>query len=189
MDWNLFWTAFGAIGGTLGALATTAAVIVALWQTKYNYRKKLKLSFEDNITLIPERGEEIYHYVGVEVMNIGNRDVVIQNWGFDLEDGSKMMIVPNLSPIGRVIQVKLPYRLMIEEGITLYYEKKLFRNVLEENIKNGNLHKNKCINFYVTDSTAKKHYVKTNKTAQDLLGSIIEKNKKNSQNMEVLNEA
>lgn len=27
MDWNLFWTAFGAIGGTLGALATFVAVI------------------------------------------------------------------------------------------------------------------------------------------------------------------
>lgn len=26
MDWNLFWSAFGAIGGTLGAVATTAAV-------------------------------------------------------------------------------------------------------------------------------------------------------------------
>ena len=36
MDWNLFWTAFGAIGGTLGAVATTAAVVVALWQTKYS---------------------------------------------------------------------------------------------------------------------------------------------------------
>lgn len=28
MDWNLFWTAFGAIGGTLGAVATTAAVVL-----------------------------------------------------------------------------------------------------------------------------------------------------------------
>ena len=45
MDWNLFWTAFGAIGGTLGALATFVAVIVALWQTKLNYNKKVQLSF------------------------------------------------------------------------------------------------------------------------------------------------
>lgn len=45
MDWNLFWTAFGAIGGTLGALATFIAVIVALWQTKFSYKKKLQLSF------------------------------------------------------------------------------------------------------------------------------------------------
>ena len=48
MDWNLFWTAFGAIGGTLGAVATTAAVVVALWQTKYSQKKIIKLTFSDN---------------------------------------------------------------------------------------------------------------------------------------------
>ena len=53
MDWNLFWTAFGAIGGTLGALATFVAVIVALWQTKFSYKKKVQLSFTDNITIVP----------------------------------------------------------------------------------------------------------------------------------------
>ena len=52
MDWNLIWTAFGAIGGTLGALATFVAVIVALWQTKLNYKKKVQLSFTDNITIV-----------------------------------------------------------------------------------------------------------------------------------------
>ena len=115
MDWNLFWTAFGAIGGTLGALATFIAVIVALWQTKFSYKKKLQLSFSDNITIVPENGNKFYHYVGVTITNIGNRDVVIQNWGFELDDGSQMLIVPDTSPLGRVLQVKLPYRLQIVE--------------------------------------------------------------------------
>lgn len=65
MDWNLFWTAFGAIGGTLGALATFVAVIVALWQTKLNYKKKVQLSFTDNITIVPENGNTFRHYIGV----------------------------------------------------------------------------------------------------------------------------
>ena len=51
LDWTLFWTAVGAIGGTLGAIATTAAVIVALWQTKYSQKKKLKLAFSDNVEI------------------------------------------------------------------------------------------------------------------------------------------
>ena len=51
MEWNLFWTAFGAIGGTFGAVATFAAVVVALWQTKNSYKKKLQLSFTDDITV------------------------------------------------------------------------------------------------------------------------------------------
>ena len=57
MDWNLFWTAFGAIGGTLGAVATTAAVIVALWQTKYANKKRLKVEFSDNIIVVPSQGD------------------------------------------------------------------------------------------------------------------------------------
>lgn len=178
MDWNLFWTAFGAIGGTVGAFATTTAVIVALWQTKYSYKKKLKLSFNDNITIIREKGNTFYRYIGVTVTNIGNCDVVIQNWGFDLDDGTKMMIVPDTSPLGRVLQVQLPHRLQIEEGISLYYEKCLFRNVLEDSINKGKLQKDKKIQFYVTDSTAKKHYVKSNKSAQDLLSDLIEQEKK-----------
>ena len=37
-----------------------------------------------------ENGNIFYHYIGVTVTNIGNHDVVIQNWGFDLYDGTKM---------------------------------------------------------------------------------------------------
>ncbi|MCI8540271.1 MAG: iron-containing alcohol dehydrogenase [Erysipelotrichaceae bacterium] len=50
-DKILFWTAFGAIGTTLGSFATAIAVIVALWQTKYSTKKKLKLVFNDNIKI------------------------------------------------------------------------------------------------------------------------------------------
>ena len=169
MDPNLFWTAFGAIGGTLGAIATTAAVIVALWQTKFSHKKKLQLSFTDDITIVPEYEKKFYHYIGITVTNIGNRDVVVQNWGFKLNDASKIIIVPDISPMGRIIQVKLPYSLQIEESITLYYEKELFQSVLDEYMKKGKLDKNKKIRFYVTDSTAKSHFVLTNKTAQELL--------------------
>lgn len=52
MDWALFWNAFGAIGGTLGVLATIIAVIVALWQTKYSQKKKIKLCFNEDITTL-----------------------------------------------------------------------------------------------------------------------------------------
>ena len=109
IDWNLFWTAFGAIGGTLGALATAAAVIVALWQTRYSQKKKLKLSFTDDIAVVPQNGTVVRRYVGVRIANIGNREVVITGWGFDLEKPHSMMIVPDLSPIEKAIQPKLPY--------------------------------------------------------------------------------
>ena len=37
---ELFWTIFGSIGTTIGSIATAAAVIVALWQTKFSNNKK-----------------------------------------------------------------------------------------------------------------------------------------------------
>lgn len=169
MDWNLFWTAVGAIGGTLGAFATTIAVIVALWQTKFSQKKRLKLSFTDNITIVPENGSFYKQYIGVTVTNIGNRDVVIHNWGFNIDNENSMMIVQDTSAIGRMIQEKLPHRLIIEESITLYYEKKLFINVLKDLLKTNRLSENKQITFYVTDSTGKKHYIKTEKVVSKLI--------------------
>ena len=178
MDWNLFWTAFGAIGATVGSVATAAAVIVALWQTRISFKKKLQISFSDDIAIIPESGSAVYRYIGLNVVNIGNRDVIIHGWGFHCENNSKMVIAPDTSSIGRIIQVKLPHKLQIEEGITLYYEKKLFYKILKESLENGALKPNKKICFYVTDSTNKNHYVKTKKTAAVLLNEIKEKYEK-----------
>ena len=33
-NWSLFWTGFGAIGGTVGSLVTAVAIFVALWRAK-----------------------------------------------------------------------------------------------------------------------------------------------------------
>ena len=148
MDWELFWTAFGAIGGTIGAIATTLAVIVALWQTKFNYKKKLKLSFSDLITIASESLNNFYKYVGVTVINIGNRDVVINNWGFYLEDNSIMLIFADTSPIGRIIQKDLPYRLQIEESVTLYYDKEKFEKTLNDCVKKRFSNQNKKNKFF-----------------------------------------
>ena len=45
MKWELFWTAFGAIGTTIGSIATAIAVGVAVMQYKQPVRKKIKLDF------------------------------------------------------------------------------------------------------------------------------------------------
>lgn len=72
MDWNLFWTAVGAIGGSIGAIATFSAVVVALWQTKYNNRKKLKVTVTEKNSVVSMKDNQIFHYVGLSVINIGN---------------------------------------------------------------------------------------------------------------------
>lgn len=175
MDWNLFWTAFGAIGGTIGGIATFAAVVVALWQTKISYKKKLQTSFTDDIAVVPQNGNSTYHYVGVTVTNIGNRDVVINNWGFMCHNKTRTLILPETSLIGSMLQTKLPRKLHIEEGINLYFDKTTFHDILDEYNRKGILNPKKKIKFFVTDSTAKDYYILTKKSVSELLNNSITK--------------
>ena len=110
MDWELFWTAFGAIGGTLGAIATTAAVIVALWQTKYANKKRLKVEFSDNIVVVPSHGDlsQKHEYVGITVTNIGNRRIKVCNWQVWFPDGHGALIMQDTSPIGKMLAPAWP---------------------------------------------------------------------------------
>ena len=80
-DYNLFWTAFSAIGQAVGAIATSAAVIVALWQIRYANRKKVKLSFSDKNVVFSGNGNLEFHFVNMTVTNIGNKNIIIRNWG------------------------------------------------------------------------------------------------------------
>lgn len=169
MDWNIFWTAFGAIGGTIGALATAGAVIVALWQTKFAQKKKLKLLINEDIKILAQNTENVYEYVGVTATNIGNRDIIINSWGIKLHDGSRIVILNDVSRIDKLIQINLPHKIAIEESIDLMYSKKHFRDVLCKSVQNKKVLENKKLEFYVKDSTGKFYIVKTSKKIKTYL--------------------
>ena len=75
MDWNIF----SAIFQAFGAIATFLAVLVALWQTKYANRKRLKLSFTEVSQIIGMKSGTV-ELATLTVSNIGNRAVTVQNW-------------------------------------------------------------------------------------------------------------
>lgn len=172
MDCALFWNAFGAIGGTLGALATTIAVIVALWQTKYSQKKKIKLLFNEDITVVPQNVKAFYRYVGITVTNIGNRDIVIRSWGFKLHSGERVVIIKDTSPIANLIQIDLPHKLAIEESIDLTYNKKFFLEILLENIKDKRIRQDQKLEFYVVDTTGKVYIVKTTQKVKEIINKL-----------------
>ena len=92
MDWQLFWTAFGAIGTTLGSLITAIAVVVAVIQYKQPLKKKVKLTVG---TSIPVYGKELGEdCLSISLANTGIRDVVITN--IYLDTGTKKLVVNNL---------------------------------------------------------------------------------------------
>ena len=148
---------WGIVISIISAVATFAAVIVALWQTKYSNKKKLKLSFttkaqmiQDMVTLQFEKKAILL--LSVSVVNIGNRKVVLSDWGFQFDKNNALQIV-NLN--GKTF----PCELEIECAKELQTDLLGVRNALVQN-KNIVEKEKKKLKVYVTDSTGKKYFVK-----------------------------
>ena len=161
-DKILFWTAFGAIGTTLGSFATALAVIVALWQTKYSTKKKLKLVYNDNIKIYDSVTSQVLNeYIGVTIINVGNRDVIIGDWAMVIGKDVRQKIMTQLQG---VLKVDLPKKLEIEQSLYLNYEKKYFLRSVHDAVEKNKSLMNKKIKFQVMDSTGKKYYIYSKKT-------------------------
>ncbi len=158
-DMNLFWTAFGAIGGTLGALATTAAVIVSLWQTKIAYKKKLKISFSDN-SAIPVK-DKLVQVVTFNISNVGNKDVVLSGLKLTQKEGYDLVILP---PYLKYKTIEFPNELKQEHSATLVMEMNDFIANYNEIVEKMPKLRNKKIKIVVTDSVGHNYYLKLKKT-------------------------
>lgn len=162
MNWAVFWQA-------LGAIATTAAVIVALYQTRVANLKKAKISFVENMTIVPAVPMGVLgympknQYVGVDFVNTGNRKIIIQNFWIELPNGVKAVISPEQTPIGTL---SWPVSVDIEESVFIPWEKAKFLKYLNEE---KTLPRNKKITFCVTDSTGVIYKCTTPKTFQQYI--------------------
>lgn len=165
MDWNLFWTAFGAIGATLGAMATAAAVIVALWQTKYANRKKLKIEFHDSTAVIPPGGDfsQKLGFVSISVTNIGNKQAQVCSWQFYSRDRRFVQIIPDASLLSQRLAPPWPILLNPEEQSSQYIEKRLFYRFIKTEWE-GYKNRRGRLTMAVIDSTNRIYKVKSEKT-------------------------
>lgn len=94
----------------LGIIATFSAVFVALWQTKIQFKKRLKISVSEVMQLIEDNGifDDATLMIELKISNIGNRDVVITDWGMCL---SKKLLFQILN----IHEKKLPETLKPED--------------------------------------------------------------------------
>ncbi len=155
----------------LGAIATFAAVLVALWQTKYANKKKLKCSFIDKNMVVNPQNYDKKLYVTMSISNIGNKKIIINNWGIKLKDSFLLILTEGFEndSFDKVVSVKTPYILEPEEQITFFYAKDLYIRLINENIKNGSINPNKRIRFVIHDSTGKSYITKSKLTADKYL--------------------
>ena len=167
----MFWTAFGAIGGTIGAFATAAAVIAALWQVRHAENKKLRLRFSDSMVMfsvdlsVPEET-----FVCLSIANIGNRKAIVQNWGFDYHKRNcHGLLGINQSQLTLGMNPSLPHVLEIENKIDLYLESKYFVKGLKEGVADKKLKPCRKLVFFVSDSAGKIYRLKSNKTVEEMI--------------------
>lgn len=151
----------------LGAVATFSAVVVALWQTKYANRKKLKCKFSDKCSVYNPSNNAFKEYVYMSVTNIGNKIITINLWGIltTKTEGFALFTALSGDPIDKQLSVKTPYRLDPEENINFYFDRQDFASQIKHEIEEKRINKNKKLRLFVSDSTGKKYIVKSLKSA------------------------
>lgn len=157
IDWNIF----SAIFQAFGSIATFLAVVVALWQTKYTNRKKLKLSFTEISQIFGMNGG-VVELATLTVSNVGNRAITVQNWGFIINRKLRGIVFqnPNDEELS-LVDTLLPKKLEPEETINLAMTADKLLHNLEMNIENGYFRREKKIKVFCTDSVGKVYTVKT----------------------------
>ena len=156
----------------LGVVATFSAVVVALWQTKYANKKKLKCQFfNDNTVVHPSTGDKKL-YVGMSISNIGNKKVILTNWGLKLNSNNFLLILTSgfeKDFFDKAVSKETPVAIEPEENITFFYSKELFKKLLTEYIDKNEIDRNKKITFLVHDSTGKAHKTPSTMKAKEYL--------------------
>ena len=111
---------------------------------------------------------------------------VLTRWGFQLKNNKRMLIVSNLPmdslpiPFQKQFIREFPYKLDIEQRVTLYYEKCKFIKIISDSCENNELDPEQKIIFYVTDSAGKEYFVKSKKKAKEYCENIKSDKKQNS---------
>lgn len=138
----------------LGIIATFSAVLVALWQTKMQFKKKLKINVTETMQLIERNGifDDAILMLEVRVSNIGNRDVTITDWGIYCSKKCRFQIFNNSDK-------NLPHPLKLEDNFCLRTPIIGIKNALIEN--KVSIYKYKKVKIYVNDSSGKTYFKKT----------------------------
>ena len=167
MDWNLFWTAFGAIGTTLGSLITAIAVVFAVKQYREPLVKRLKIGFTFAFPVYSDNhlGVDLFC---ISVSNTGVRPIVVSN--IYLNVGKKNLIL-NDAPFfvpGAMPLLSFPVEIQPEQKIQMYLQVSKFTQIFKEMLNGNEFEKSEKVKVAVTDLTDDWHYHSTGYTAGEI---------------------
>lgn len=156
---EIVWTA-------LGAISTSAAVIVALWQTVYQNQKKVRILYSESLTYPLGFIDGVHttdKYITLYISNTGNRKIIIKEYGIILKRNCFWVVIPEKTPLGTV---SLPLELDIEMAVSLPWKKSDFIEVLRKECKIADYRR---VTFYIRDTSGKVYACKSLKTKRQYL--------------------
>lgn len=147
IDWeSINWSAVGAIGTAVGSIATAIAVIVAIIQLKQPNKKAIRVDVYKTVDL------DIGIVVGVNIINIGNRDVQLRSVHYIVRGKEEILIPINYESIKSTVK--------IDSAIQVEYKYKNIEKVFKHRIEQRIYKKTDKIIFVVIDSSGKRYYSK-----------------------------
>ncbi|MCI9403654.1 MAG: hypothetical protein HFF04_08290 [Oscillospiraceae bacterium] len=166
-DWNLFWTAFGAIGTTLGSFITAIAVVVAVRQYQEPLVKRLKIGFSFAFPVYSDNhlGADLFC---ISVANTGVRPINVSN--IYLNVGKKNLILNDAQFVvpGAMPLLSFPAEIQPEQKVQMYLEVSKFSKIFKEMLKGNEFGKSEKVKVAVTDLTDEWHYHFTGYTAGEM---------------------
>lgn len=148
MDWNIFWSAFSAIGTTAGTLLTSLVIYITYKQYTQPLRKILKITC---YKVIKDIGVGNIPYLCLRVYNYGVRCVTIDEVFIEVDRKKFSM---DEFTIRSSSGVELPLRLEPEDYM-LYYMS--VAKIIRKFKLNQNMNTSKSISITVIDGTGKEY--------------------------------
>ncbi len=168
MDWNIFWSAFGAIGTTIGSLITAIAVVIAVKQYRQPLKKIVQVKVTSAISWDTISGRPLDFYC-ISVKNRGIRSVQINSIYIK---GNRKNIWINNVEFNSNAKIGFPVKIEAEENKDFLFEVDTFRKEIKRAVEKKILSKRKKLVIFVTDSPGDNYICKTKLKIRSLIRDI-----------------
>ena len=166
---NEIWSIISALGTAIGAIATSIAVIIALFQNKKIYNDNIIIKFMPNNYIYHDTLSQFNEkpIIGISICNIGINDLYINMSGISFKRNPHKA---NDISILFANPISTNYLETIKRGQTqdYIYTYESIKNSLNEKLKEGVIKGNRHIYVFVL-TTTKSFWLRTNYTVDKLL--------------------
>lgn len=157
INWEIIWTAVGAIGTSVGSLITAIAIVIAVIQYKQPYHKRIRISYAISLVVMTDYTLGDDDLISIQVSNIGIRNLNISNVYLKVDDKN---IVLNDSQWGGTQSVVFPQLLHPEEHFEMHLLRSRIIYALNLGIEQNHIREKEKMYILVTDNSGG-NYVKS----------------------------